>query len=354
MALTIGKSNYGYASARIAAKRARLIPERDYEKLLKMDVSEITRLVSEGEYKPEVDELASRFTGLDLLEAALTVNQERIHAQVRSMLGGPGGALVALFLTRYLVEDLKTVIRGKTSGAKREELLKELLIEDVDTYGILAPLLADDITNLDGVTAALEAQGGVGREWAQVLRKVPAGSPQSRYEDALDKAYHAKLLSALDESGEKGASEFRDFARREVDVRNLLNAARWAATNQSGDFTPYVIPGGRAYNVQTILNLSKAKGLDAFAEAAREAGLPEDLLAALAACKATGRLSPFASAVWRRHLADADRLSHSHPLSILPILVYLIRKQREVHLIRAVARGKAAGLSEARLQELIV
>lgn len=348
-----GRTNYPYATARVQAKRAKLIPPRDYEKLLKMDVSEITRLVEENEYKPEVDELATRFKGLELLEAALTVNQERTHQQVRQMLGGPGGVLVDRFLRRFFAEDLKTVLRGKASGASREEILKDLLIEDLDTYGVLSPLLGDDVQGIDGLVSALDAQGGVGREWANVLRRVPAGSPQARYEDALDKAYYAKLLDELEASNEKGAAEFRDFARREVDARNLLNAARWAAASQTGDFTPFVIPGGRLFSVATILNLSKAKGLDALVDAAKDAGVPEDLLTELAKAKELRRLSAFQSAVTRWHLEDIERLSHGNPLSILPILVFLVRKQREVATLRALARGKAADLSEARLREMI-
>ena len=66
------------------------------------------------------------------------------------------------------------------------------------------------------------------------------------------------------------------------------------------------------------------------------------------------RLAPFQSAVWKLHLADMDRLAHANPLSLVPILLFLLRKRREVQVVRAVARGKAAGLSEERLRELIL
>ena len=78
-----GNSNYAYAVARVQAKRAKLIPPSEFEKVLKMDVPEITRYIQDSAYKAEVDELASRFSGLDLLEAALTVNEERVYEAVR-------------------------------------------------------------------------------------------------------------------------------------------------------------------------------------------------------------------------------------------------------------------------------
>src|SRR5688572_3907289 len=112
-----GNSNYAYAVARVQAKRAKLIPPSEFEKVLKMDVPEITRYIQDSAYKNEVDELASKFSGLDLLEAALTVNEERVYESVRSMVGGGAGAIVSLFLDRYHYEDLKTLLRRKASGA---------------------------------------------------------------------------------------------------------------------------------------------------------------------------------------------------------------------------------------------
>ena len=75
MALSLlkrGTSNYAYAVARVQAKRAKLIPPSEFEKVLKMDVPEITRYIQDSAYKAEVDELASRFGGLDLLEVRQT------------------------------------------------------------------------------------------------------------------------------------------------------------------------------------------------------------------------------------------------------------------------------------------
>src|ERR1041385_7422440 len=207
MALTTlrrGNSNLAYAVARVQAKRAKLIPPSEYEKILKMDVREVTRYVEESAYKSEVDELAPRFSGLDLLEAALTVNEERTYEAVRAMLGGGAGALVDLFLDRYHYEDLKTLLRGKAAGATRDELLREMVLENQATYALFTPLLAEDVRTVQDVVNALNAQGGQARDWARLLEKVPAGSSLARYDDVLDKADYARLLQGLEASGAKG------------------------------------------------------------------------------------------------------------------------------------------------------
>lgn len=348
-----GSSNYAYAVARVQAKRAKLIPPSEYEKVLKMDVPEITRYIQDSAYKSEVDELASKFSDLDLLEAALTVNEERTYESIRQMVGGEGGAIIELFLDRYHYEDLKTLLRGKAAGAKREELLREMVLENQAAFDLFSALLADDVRTPTDVIATLEAQGGTAKGWAQLLNKVPAGSSLARYDDVLDKAYFDRLTAGLESSKQKGATEVLAFVRHEIDAVNLLNSARWVAAGEQGDFTPFIVPGGHRLKVAQVAALSKAKSLAELADS-----LPEKtsvaVKQALETVSKSGRLAPFQAAVWRSHLAEMDRLAHSHPLSLIPILLFLVRKHREVVTLRAVARGKAAGLSEEKLRELVL
>jgi V/A-type H+-transporting ATPase subunit C len=352
-ALKKGSSNFAYAVARVQAKKAKLIPPSEFEKILKMDVREVTRYVEESAYKTEVDELSQKFSGLDLLEAALTVNEERTYEAVRAMLGGGAGTLVNLFLDRYHYEDVKTLLRGKASGATRDQLLREMVLEDQATYDLFAPLLSDDVKTVPDVITALNAQGGQAREWARLLEKVPAGSSLARYDDVLDKAYYDRLLLGLEGSGETGADAILDFVRHEIDAINLLNAARWVAAGETGDFSAFVVPGGKRLKVAEAVAMSKAKSLSEFGDLLAETKTFGALKPAIDTAVASGRLAPFQGAVWHLHLADMDKLAHRNPLSLVPILLFLLRKHREVAVLRAVARGKAAGLSEARLRELV-
>lgn len=352
--LTKGTSNFAYAVARVQAKKAKLIPPSEFEKILKMDVREVTRYVEESAYKAEVDELSPRFSGLDLLEAALTVNEERTYEAVRAMLGGNAGAIVNLFLDRYHYDDVKTLLRGKAAGATRDELLREMVLEDQATYDLFNPLLADDVKTIPDVIAALNAQRGPARQWARLLEKVPAGSSLARYDDVLDKAYFDRLLAGLEGSGEKGADAILEFVRREIDAVNLLNAARWVAAGEQGDFSQFVVPGGKHLKVAEAVALSKARTLAEFGDQLAESKHFAMLKPAVDTAVSTGRLAPFQGAVWHFHLADMDRLAHRNPLSLVPILLFLLRKHHEVRVLRAVARGKAAGLSEDRLRELVL
>ena len=50
----------------------------------------------------------------------------------------------------------------------------------------------------------------------------------------------------------------------------------------------------------------------------------------------------------------SKRFSYLYPLSILPILDYLLKKEREVRNLRAIVRGKQTGLSNEKIEELVV
>ena len=51
--IPIDSGNYPYVTARVRAKRASLVPEETYGRLLQMSIPEIARFLGEREYKAE-------------------------------------------------------------------------------------------------------------------------------------------------------------------------------------------------------------------------------------------------------------------------------------------------------------
>jgi V/A-type H+/Na+-transporting ATPase subunit C len=68
----------------------------------------------------------------------------------------------------------------------------------------------------------------------------------------------------------------------------------------------------------------------------------------------TGSLSHVIRSLEKQHLIQATKSSYLHPLSILPILDYLIRKKIETENLRILARGKEKKLSEPLMKEMLV
>ena len=69
-----GSAPYIYVSTRMRVRKSKLIPREEYLRMLNMGLPELTRLVEEMEYKREIDELAASFSGVDLIENAVSWN----------------------------------------------------------------------------------------------------------------------------------------------------------------------------------------------------------------------------------------------------------------------------------------
>jgi V/A-type H+-transporting ATPase subunit C len=52
--------------------------------------------------------------------------------------------------------------------------------------------------------------------------------------------------------------------------------------------------------------------------------------------------------------SESQEFSHIHPLSVLPIVDFMVRKKIEVDNIRIIARGKESGLDAEQIKKLLV
>jgi len=59
---------YAYITGRVRAKKTKLVPHDMYQRMLSMDLAEITRYLEETQYKEEIDEMAKDYSGADLVE----------------------------------------------------------------------------------------------------------------------------------------------------------------------------------------------------------------------------------------------------------------------------------------------
>lgn len=354
----IQRSHYAYANARVRVRKSKLLPRDTYPKLLKMEIPEITRFIEATEYGRDVNELAVKFAGIDLLENSLNVNEERNYAEIRALAKGEVGTLVGRYLERFDIWNLKTILRGRFWGARPEEMLRELLIEDRDDYEFLKDLMEAEGAGIRGVAEALAAHPR-GAPYHKVLKEAEARAPSEdlllqAYEDALDRAYYGRLLASV--GGHNLDQQlFLQFVRKEIDLRNLsvLLRLEWRS-----DPTPrvldFLIPGGLELRDADLRRLAEATTRAELVERLKEYALYEEFKNELETALASGSLTPVLLAL-TRSLADfAQRFSYRNPLSVLPIINYLMRKNLEVRNLRAIARGKQSGLSEQALEGLLV
>jgi V/A-type H+-transporting ATPase subunit C len=151
--------NYSYVNARVKARKRNLLTGDAYPKLMKMGPGQIARLLGETAYREEMLRLASRYEGDELLEMALNANLARTYCDVLGFCKGELHDTVRLYLDRWNVWNLKTVMRGVHHGIPAHEVLEGIIPAGSISQDDFAALL-----ELDSVERIIEHAGqwGIG------------------------------------------------------------------------------------------------------------------------------------------------------------------------------------------------
>jgi V/A-type H+-transporting ATPase subunit C len=347
-------SNYAYSCARVRAKKTKMIGRDDYNRLASMDLVSIARYMGESQYRQEISLLAGKLSGVNLIESATYLNLATTYTQVMDFFRGEDRVLLSYYLNEFDLQNLKTIIRGKFRNVDDDEILSDLIPGGDFTGRYLDRWKgAADIQDLVG---ALE-----GTRYYRDLRTALDAEPNllttARLEDSLDRSHYTHVLESL--VGTSPSTKlFRDFIRREIDARNVITLLRvkFAYDYQKVELTAedILIPGGKELDMKTLTSLYSIASQGQLLTALEKYSF-RDVIAA----HATNALAIHSPLEIIRELENHHRkgtgsFAVRNPLSILPIIHYLMLKKNEVFNLRLIARGKEMGMTPEKIRELIV
>jgi V/A-type H+-transporting ATPase subunit C len=348
MSTSDNSSNPEYVSARVRSRRASLFSEEDYRKLVRMGPSEIARYMEESEYETEMNALGSRYSGVDLVEYALNRNLAKHFEDLLRWSDGPLYDNIARYLRKFDAWNVKTVLRGLYADSAREEIESDLIRAGEFDEAFLNQLL--DAGSVETVVEQLEGTL-FGDAVAEAYPDYEETGLLVPVENAVDRAFYENLLSDLDAESE--ATElYVEFLEAEIDFRNVRNALRLARSGADIDPSEYYIAGGRLFDAAELSQL--VTNTDELIARIRESTYGDDLSVALDDLEDAESLLGFERALETALLEYGDTLSNVFPLSICPVLAYVLAKEREVDNIRAIARGREVGLDETEIEDELV
>ncbi len=343
--------NNAYATARVKTRKAFLYPKETYLKLLQMDLPEISRFIEESRYKKEVDELATKYSGIDLLEYALNLNMAREMNEILSFSMGDLKVLMGAYLMRWDVWNIKSILRGKNYGASEEEI-KETLVP----AGELPMPKLVDLIRKGSIPDVIDGLNGTKfyKPLYNLLDDFNKTHTLSRLENGLDKAYYANLLS-INLPGSNAERLFMNFVRREIDITNLRTLLRLKRQGLEHEkIMEYIVPGGSKLNVDAVRKFAQATSFDELLNMLKETPYWADIAEAVEKYRETRSLNAIEVALTKSLIGYAEKISHSYPLSITPILGYVVRKNVEINNIRTIARGKETRLGDEAIRSQMV
>ncbi|ELZ75461.1 V-type ATP synthase subunit C [Haloferax larsenii] len=344
---TAGGSNPEYVIARVRARRSALFGDEEYRKLVRMGPAEIARFMEESEYETEINALGSRFSGVDLIEYALNANMAKQFNDILDWAGGRLYDLIARYLRKFDAWNVKTVLRGIYAGSSREEVKSDLIRAGEFDDRLIERLL--DATEIEEVVEILSGtMFGDGLEAA--FEDYEEAGVLVPLENAVDRAFYEQLLENL-VVGEE-AEQYREFLEAEIDFRNARNALRIARSGADLDPADYFIEGGTLFRASEITAL--ATSTSELVSKISDSQYGDRLSGAISDLEAADSLISFERALDSALLEYADTLGYVFPLSVTPVISYILAKEREVDNIRAIARGREAGLGPDEIEEELV
>ncbi|OPY33367.1 MAG: V-type ATP synthase subunit C [Methanomassiliicoccales archaeon PtaU1.Bin124] len=345
------KGNFPYACARVKAKKSLLLTKDNYPKLLMMDLNEIGRFLGETQYKVEMAELGAKYEGVNLIELGTARNLARVNRQILQFCTGELHETVAKYLGRWDYWNIKTILRGKFSGATVEEVQEELVASGNLSEEYLLYLYTLD--NISDILEDVRRKAGVSLP-EEIKAAFEANGTLGPIEDYLDKLYYQNLIAQL-EKGSRADKTLLTFVKKEVDTVNLLTLLKLKRDKVQVDKAGvYFIEGGQELPVKELMRLAGMENLEQTANELSKLSFYESIKEDLQKSVANNSLTDVGLSV-RRYLArQAERFGHVYPMSVLPIVDYMVRKKNEVDNIRVIARGKQSGLDVDQIKKLLV
>ncbi|HLF07070.1 MAG TPA: ATP synthase A1 subunit C [Thermoplasmata archaeon] len=349
-----GVGNYAYAVARVKVRKAKLLGRESYLKMMGMSLIEIARFLGETQFSRDIHELGLRFKDVDLIEHAMSSSLARASHEVLGFCQGTLRDKVASYLERWDVYNLKTLLRGKLYGEEPEKLRHYLVPGGSMGDSALAPLLQAE--GVDGVIEGLE-----GSQYHEVLAAVRARSERiltvEAFENALDKAYYQSMIARIRVSS-RADQVYLNWLRKEIDVVNLRNLFELKRENVEPPVVQeLMVPGGLQIKGVAMSALVNAESYDATLAQLEQFSFYKDVREEAETVRKGGAEHSLVvlERALDRHLArTAVAFSHLDPLSVLPVIDYLLRLKIEVDNVRIIVRGKEKGMEDERMRKLLV
>ncbi|NIQ37778.1 MAG: hypothetical protein GTN81_04215 [Proteobacteria bacterium] len=349
--------DYGYINARIRGMKSRLLDRPFFEKLMgEESIQTIMAILQETEYGAPIEEARTLETSeIAAIEEGIRRNLAQTYSRVFSMVGGSPKRLLGILLGRWDVYNIKTVLRGKFSGASLEEVLRSV----VPVCKLNEPLLKEMMRQPD-VKAVIDLLITWNSEYYPPLQanlsELSATKSLTNMEVALDRFYFERSLQALkNEEDHENSLIVMSFLRAEIDILNILMVLKIVSNEiPPAERGELFIKNGLELKSEDFLSAASSRDVDeAFGKFANTS-YGGDLGEAKQRFSTMGTLSAVERLMEHHMIQRGAAMFGKNPLSIASVIGYLSLKFCETVNLRIVCRGKAAHLPIPAIQEELI
>lgn len=342
--------DYGYINARVRGMYSALLDKKSYDALLiRQDLPAILSELEKTPYKREIEEASVIYSGIAAVDFALRKNLIRTYQGISELVRGTRAeGYIRTFLSRWDVQNIKTILRGKNIHASHDEIFECLVpAGQLDDATLTELLKQPDVRSIIDLMAtwnvpyALPLTDSVD-EWAESRELVTL-------EYALDRFHYQNALAAVQG---KGTEEriIRRMIRAEIDTMNIKNVLRIIRDNlETEPAMGLFLEGGGHINREKFMAMASVRSPEEAVSLLD--GTPYYFLQGLPAIAySPGTISIIEKELDTYVMRKGMRLFRGDPLAIGVVIGYLWAKYCEVINLRIIARCKYADVSDEDLE----
>ena len=347
--------DYGYINARIRGMKSRFLSHKALDDLiLKPDLESLIADLENGPYRDDIIAAKGQFSGIFCIEHALRQNFIRTFRKIQEFARQETEAeeYIRIFLHRWDVQNIKTILRGKNIHATAEEIASCL-----EPAGELDEATFRELLRQKDVRSVIDLLATWRIRYAKPLTESFPTFAKNRdlavLENALDRFYYADALAAVMAPGYNNTL-IRELLALEIDVVNLRTVLRMVRDHVNPeDAREYLLTGGKEFDekdlqglltLPTIGDVVKALGTTRYRFLA---DLPEPVIR-------SQKISAMEKELERFLIRKGVGSFLLDPLSVASVIGYFWAKYNEITNIRIISRCKTADFPVDHLREELV
>lgn len=347
---------YGYANARVKARKAKMLQWEAFEDLSNQNtVSGVIAMLERTYYKDVFAQVPIECSRSEMVELAAGIHYAEVVGKVWDFVPAKARPAIAGVMRKWDFLNLKMILASRRTGKKWEEIMPYII-----PAGTIGPRQLEAIARAEGEKIYVEVRRtDLGREMfsqaSTVLRgteleqmfiqSLRSAQVLNQLQVLLDTAYYNYLATGMD-IPDREAQILRNITRKEIDARNIVNALRLAKAGVKSEeaLKRYMIRGGtvRFAVLKSILGT-------------------EDISAALPLVSRTFPIKgevktlvdlemAFKQAIAREKI----RRFYTSTVSLGTILSFLFIKEEEMNNLRRIVRGIDYRLTPEEIRATLV
>jgi|GEM_PF-2021551 V/A-type H+-transporting ATPase subunit C len=350
------KAVFAYANARVKTMQSDLLSQSEIESLASMkDLGEIIHELNQTVYKDDLTSLSVKYSGADLLEAAINRHLVRVFKTVLSLTPDKARGVMALILGEWDIRNIALIISSKALGYSFGPQSDVFLVSSHDyPLGPIAGALSYydlknliDMKDIAGVVEWVARR--YGGDYEPYLEKYRTEGDVGPLLLEIELVYLRRLIESVQKMA---GSDMRllSVMKAKIDEKNIVALLKSKARGLNPqDISKFIIDGGNLGR-GALNDIYRASGVEELIE-----GLKPyyDLSDSLPAYRERGLIG-IENALNKKIIQRSIGSLRVAPPSLSSIVGYVMLKDLEVGNLTKIVRGKENQVPESEIKESLV